>query len=175
MRCGRHCDPDKYRIDDKQNGPDKNDPEEYLVYGHFDQRNERDTKGHDTTVWLTLGPVGVWQASAWVIWGRTEVGHLVVQEKPTPWYRPTWRSSAGAHPITWASIAASSWPILRTPAAAQAARHPPRPSGHHSLEVRTSAARAVRWFLLHLSTSTDNSPSASVEWYAEESAPIYAS
>jgi hypothetical protein len=41
------------------------------------------------TVWLTLGPVGVWQASAWVIWGRTEVGHLVVQEKSTPWYRPS--------------------------------------------------------------------------------------
>ena len=54
MRLGRHCDPEKYSVPNRQNGPKENDPEEYLVYGHFDQRNERDTKGHDTMVWLTL-------------------------------------------------------------------------------------------------------------------------
>ena len=42
-------------LPDKQNGPDEDElKDEYLVYGHFDQRTERDKKGHDTTVWLSL-------------------------------------------------------------------------------------------------------------------------
>ena len=28
--------------------------EEYLVHGHFDQRDVRDRLGHDTTVWMPL-------------------------------------------------------------------------------------------------------------------------
>ena len=54
MRC-RHCSFESNDIVGRQNGPDESNPmEEYLVYGHFDERDERDKKGHDTTIWMAL-------------------------------------------------------------------------------------------------------------------------
>ena len=51
----RHWSFDPADVVGRQNGPDEANPmEEYLVYGHFDERDVRDRNGHDTTVWMPL-------------------------------------------------------------------------------------------------------------------------
>ena len=51
----RHCSFDPADVVGGQNDPDEANPmEEYLVYGHFDERDVRDRNGHDTTVWMPL-------------------------------------------------------------------------------------------------------------------------
>jgi hypothetical protein len=52
----RTCDPSKLDEVDRRNGLNETEMEEnleYLVLGHF-KRNDRDIKGYDDTVWLTL-------------------------------------------------------------------------------------------------------------------------
>jgi len=58
--CGcrrrRTCDPTKLDKVDRRNGLKETEMEdnlEYLVLGHF-EKNDRDVKGYDDTVWLTL-------------------------------------------------------------------------------------------------------------------------
>ena len=52
----RTCDPTKLDKVDRRNGLNETEMEdnlEYLVLGHF-EKNDRDVKGYDDTVWLTL-------------------------------------------------------------------------------------------------------------------------
>jgi hypothetical protein len=52
----RTCDPSKLDEVDRRNGLKETEMEdnlEYLVLGHF-EKNDRDVKGYDDTVWLTL-------------------------------------------------------------------------------------------------------------------------
>ena len=56
MLARRTCDPAKLDLVDRRNGLNETEMEEnleYLVLGHFEKK-DRDIKGYDDTVWLTL-------------------------------------------------------------------------------------------------------------------------